>query len=109
MGADTFYSRSSGKTANEAFSAARENAAYESGHGGYSGTIYEKHDFRSVSVPNVQGLPTEQQAAEYANKLLGDEDHWVQDKWGPAACIEYAPKNPVKGLRCFIFFGWASS
>jgi hypothetical protein len=42
MGACDFYEVAQGKTAREAFQRAVEDAQYESGHGGYTGTIAEK-------------------------------------------------------------------
>lgn len=51
MGAWFTETTSTGRTAGEAFRKAREDAGYESGHGGYSGTIYEKHDYVIVELP----------------------------------------------------------
>lgn len=51
MGATTFYSEAEGKTAQEAFDRARQEAGWESGHGGYSGTIVEKHGFVPYDLP----------------------------------------------------------
>ena len=42
MGADTFTTSAKGRTAEEAFRAAREDACHWHGHGGYTGTIAEK-------------------------------------------------------------------
>jgi len=50
-GADTFETIGQGKTAEEAFQRAREDAAYEHGHGGYTGTIAEKGGFRLFNPP----------------------------------------------------------
>ena len=43
MGASTFLTRATGKTAREAFASATSDARYEHGHGGYTGTIAEKN------------------------------------------------------------------
>lgn len=51
MGATDFQTYAAGKTPADAFRAARENAQYQSGHGGYTGTIAEKGDFVHVPVP----------------------------------------------------------
>jgi hypothetical protein len=110
MGADSFVDRGRGKDAKDAFRKVTDEARYEHGHGGYSGTIAEKHEFVMISVPKVQGLPTEKQASEYIDKIMYDEmDPRIEDKWGPAGCIEFAPEKPTKGVRHFIFFGYASS
>lgn len=57
MGADNFETYAFGKTPGEAFSAAVENAQYEHGHGGYSGTIAEKHDFVHLTLPKGVTVP----------------------------------------------------
>lgn len=51
MGASLFESHGLGKDAKAAFSAAVANAQYEYGHGGYSGTIAEKHEFVLFTLP----------------------------------------------------------
>ena len=45
MGAEVFYNSIKGTDANKAFIAAHEDACYEHGHGGYSGTLAEKNNF----------------------------------------------------------------
>lgn len=74
-------------TADKAFKHAREEAFWDHGHAGYTGTIAEKDTF--VVTPDFD---TEE--AMYDCPL-------TDDKWGPAGCIEHE-----KG---WIFFGWASS
>ena len=85
----------------KAFAACVAQEAYEYGHGGYTGTIAEKSDFRIIAVPeNPQ--PTMAQAQDWVESLAGD--YWslhVDDKWGPAGAIEC--------LDGYVFFGWASS
>jgi hypothetical protein len=49
MGAESFGAMGHGKTAQEAFLQARSEAQYEHGHGGYSGTIAEKHSFVEIN------------------------------------------------------------
>ena len=51
MGAQDFTATAKGKTAKEAFSVAVEDAAYENGHGGYTGTIAEKRSFKIETPP----------------------------------------------------------
>jgi hypothetical protein len=51
MGACDFTTVAWGRTPKEAFSAAVEDAQWEHGHGGYSGTIAEKHDFVLYQLP----------------------------------------------------------
>jgi len=105
MGADTFEQRGRGKTAKEAFHSAVEEAAYEYGHGGYTGSLAEKVKFVMVGQP----LPSKE-AHALADKMISDGDFAIDDKWGPAGCIEIALEKPREdGLREFLFFGWASS
>lgn len=53
MGATDFSTTSSAKTAQLAFRKAQEEARYEDGHGGYTGTIAEVSSFRMVDVDAV--------------------------------------------------------
>jgi hypothetical protein len=94
MGACTFSTVAKGKTAKEAFRAAIEQAQYDHGHGGYSGTIAEKRSFVVLTVPKGQD------AVEYA--LSDAALALVDDKWGPAGCV-------ALGNDKWMFFGWASS
>lgn len=94
MGAHQFMVRARGKTPKEAFYEAVDQASYEHGHGGYTGTIAEKREFVVIPVP--LGEP----AARFANRLL--DDPRVNDKWGPAGCVHLGDDE-------YLFFGWASS
>ena len=95
MGACEFFTRVRRATAEEAFQKAQEDARYEYGHGGYTGTIAEKWSFDLVKVP--EGM----EIAQYIEETT-DEGGRFDDKWGPAGCIEESP-------GVFVFFGWASS
>jgi hypothetical protein len=101
------------KDASEAFRYVVNEARYYHGHGGYTGTIAEKGDFRMIT------LPPRKDPYKYADELM-DSDSQVNDKWGPANCIEIKGKrlkelrerNNLKGkrgIKAFLFFGWASS
>lgn len=127
MGATDFNDLSAGRDAVEAFNNAIREARYEHGHGGYSGTIAEKHGFTVVpAIPRIS-------SAKLADMIAGDVEPTTQatkdavrrfsdayeDKWGPALCIELAGKElanaklamGLKGTRkkVFCFFGIASS
>jgi hypothetical protein len=124
MGAGVFYNTVIGKykDPNKAMSELRDEAIeeykYEYGeYDGYSGTIAEKHDF--VMIP----LPPRKNPYQYIDELIDNDDPRISDKWGPAGCIE-VPRNRwknlfnertveewkgKKGVRAYIFFGWASS
>jgi hypothetical protein len=101
MGAESFYEVASGKTVKEAFDSAVEDAAYEHGHGGYTGTIAEKHEYKQASPKTFESL---QDAQEFADRKM-DGDHWCNDKWGAAAYVAFKDGDQIK----YLFFGWASS
>jgi hypothetical protein len=103
MGAADFITKAVGKTAKEAFNNARNDALYEYGHGGYTGTIAEKHSFDMVGSAN--GLHA---AFGLAQDLLDADDPRIEDKWGPAGCIRVDGAEEY-GKRVYVFFGWASS
>jgi len=102
MGACTFVTYSTGKTAKEAFNKAAEEARYEYGHGGYTGTIAEKDSFTMLPLP--EGV----KAFDHAEKLLDEGHPAVDSKWGPAGCFDLGPSKRDPNLRRYCFFGWAS-
>ena len=115
MGASAFTDTVIGKykSTQEAFNCAVEDAAHEHGHGGYTGTIAEKTSFKMVTCPPRVS------PYKFAEKCIDNEEHFLSDKWGPAGCIEYTGAYLKKlkercghkgerGIRAFIFFGWAS-
>jgi len=124
MGAETFFATATGSSARSAFLEAVDQARHWHGHGGYTGTIAEKRDFVLIRDafdaivararaaghgPFVEGLlgrmelTPERRAAVTAHLLIQLADPRVDDKWGPAGCIE------VPGTNLYLFFGWASS
>jgi hypothetical protein len=98
MGACDFAVRAKGKTAQAAFSQAVQDAQYESGHGGYTGTIAEKHGF--ILRPAAANLA---EARTRVRAIAESDDPDYNDKWGPAICI------PITGTDEFVFCGLASS
>ena len=96
MGAETFFRAAEGRTADEAFRTAKEDARHMHGHGGYSGTIAEKTNFTLIFVPLGKD------PRDFANELIDSDDRRISNKWGPAGCI-------ALGHGRFLFFGWASS
>jgi hypothetical protein len=96
MGATTFFTPARGKSAREAFITARDEEAWEHGHGGYTGTLAEKNDF--VEIP----LPPGQDPHRFAERLIDEGDERIDDKWGPAGCLK-------TGDDAYLFFGWAST
>ena len=111
MGATTFVTTAKGTTADDAFRAATEDARYEYGHGGYTGTIAEKSEYRLFTLPEgmtprqvirlaLSGAPTPEELAGH-RELLEQIAETADDKWGPAACLK-------TGEEEYTFFGWAS-
>ncbi len=103
MGAKEFRNSQSAATAEEAFRLLVEEAKYNHGHAGYTGTIAEKRSFR-MERPRCDETPR-----ECVTRCAKDVDHWSHDKWGPAACVDAGPDPQRPGFRIFYFFGWASS
>ena len=95
MGAEVFFTKAKGKTAKEAFNAAVDQAHYDYGHAGYTGSIAEKNSAVEIKLP--QG----RDPYEYANHLIDEDDPRIEDKWGPAGYFSL-------GKGEFAFFGWAS-
>ncbi|MFD5451248.1 hypothetical protein [Streptomyces sp. NPDC127100] len=83
MGAYDFSTYQEGTGVENAFRAAVEDAQYEHGHGGYTGTIAEKDEF---TVITQTPMPLNE-AEEYAAKLISADDPRISDKWGPAGAI----------------------
>ena len=101
MGAEEYENRVVGfGTAREAFDYITKETRYLKGHGGYTGTIAEKGSFEMIKVPDGEDPIT------YATYLLDSGDRRVNDKWGPAYCVEF---DAGKGKKGFFFFGVASS
>ena len=118
MGASTFHTvqpRDRFKDAGAAFWAAVDQAAYDYGHAGYTGTIAEKDGYHQVAE-----FASDEDAHAAINAWINDgyaydtgsavpvpDDHpyhklrnATDDKWGPA--------NLVVTPKFYHFFGWAS-
>jgi hypothetical protein len=103
MGACDFTSHATGATADEAFDKAHSAAQYDSGHGGYTGTIAEKSGFVMFNLP--EGVTTNEQIEKWIGDAYDDEGplgEIYSDKWGPAAAVKLPDGS-------FLFFGLASS
>lgn len=133
MGAQTFEQFQTGDDVFAAFERAVEAAAWEHGHGGYTGTLAEKDSFvvidkdgdtvhaklgspyypvsawgaarRDITYPPLDPLPWDA-ASALADRLIEQRDARIDDKWGPAGAI---PAVGADGQRGWLFFGWASS
>ena len=95
MGATTFMQKAKGTSPGNAFTNAVTKAQYDHGHGGYTGTIAEKHDFIVIAVPDGED------PRGFAAQLIDSGDPRIDNKWGPAGCVQSRPGE-------WLFFGWAS-
>jgi len=102
MGATDFMVTSTGKNAKEAFRNAVHRAEYDYGHRGYTGTIAEKDSYTMIP------LPKDKDAEEYAEELIDECDSRINDKWGPAGCIDLGQAKFPKEHNEYLFFGIAS-
>jgi hypothetical protein len=105
MGAEQFRDTAKAKTAEEAFKKLVEEAQYDYGHAGYTGTIAEKPSFRQFTPPDGMTPGEFMYALELSD---GDDEHireaWecYDDKWGPAVCVQ-------EDEDTWTFLGLASS
>ena len=105
MGADTFRQWSQGNSPAQAFLHAVRHAQHMHGHGGYTGTLAEKHDFISIAIQLDPKAPIEDRkklAEHAAEEMISQGDLRIDNKWGPAGCLD-------AGDGWYLFFGWASS
>lgn len=105
MGASSFQIiREVNGNAEKTFRMAVDQAAYEYGHGGYTGTIAEKRFF--VLYANCDTLAEAQQTVAdfWANENKKGIDAEIDDKWGPAGAVTFKKD----GKQFLMFFGWAS-
>lgn len=99
MGANNFEDRVVAATAEEGFRALGGGSA----RGAYAGDISCKTKFR-MEAPQKGESPLECVA-----RCSKDPEHFSDDKWGPAACVDLGEANGRPGCRVFCFFGWAPS
>ena len=102
------------KTPRDAFDEIIEIACFREGNDGYTGTIAEKTNFVTIQCQPRKS------PGKLAEELMQNSDSRIDDKWGPAGCIEYKgaylkklkEQSGLKGkknIRAYIFFGYASS
>jgi hypothetical protein len=111
MGAEQFRSDGEGRTVEEAFRNAKDQALYDHGHRGYSGSLADKPGFVEFDLP--EGVSAEEAVMvistnwQYDSRSRPDwlTDRMVdvyEDKWGEAVAIRTGPTS-------WVFVGWASS
>jgi len=84
MGAQSFIEVGYGSDARKVFNSLVEDARYEYGSRGYTGTIAEKDSF----VMATSQVMTEEQAHQYA-----EDNNFKITKWDPASCVAFAEKK----------------
>ena len=110
MGSQEFRQYQSGESVQDAWDKAKEQAYWEYGHRGYTGSLAEKDDYTVI-----QSIPTEyQEAVRLADQMIDQSDPRIDDKWGPAGAIRVKGGTVYEGFRNveadgWLFFGWASS
>ena len=135
MGANDFSDIVCGRNADEAFRKAVDQAAWDFGHAGYTGTLAEKYEFTEFRIPpaldtdpyilcewatnSYNGVPDA--APTELHDLIQRMYKGSNDKWGPAGCFRLNPPmlarmkdmawvgKPAEGENAYMFFGWASS
>ncbi|MEU9120013.1 hypothetical protein AB0C96_09150 [Streptomyces sp. NPDC048506] len=101
MGAIEFFTTATGLDLDTAFSTARDEAAWERGHGGYTGTVAEKGEVTLFDEPR-RG---EAAALARAEELIRAGDPRIDDKWGPAGAL---PLTTDSGDEGWLLFGFAA-
>lgn len=96
MGGCDFTAIGFGKTAEDAFSQAREDAAWERGHGGYTGTIAEKGEFVQFDLkPRTNPYDVDRKLWDARQAF-----HYEQDPDGPYSHKpSAAERNALKWMR----------
>ncbi|MEV6840276.1 hypothetical protein AB0N07_13700 [Streptomyces sp. NPDC051172] len=101
MGSVDFYTTATGTDIEAAFNAAREQARWEYGASGFTGTIAEKDGVTLLDEPKR----SEQDAVVRAKQLLDGDDPRVSAKYGPAGALPVTTDDETDG---WLFFGLAA-
>ena len=106
MGATSFWVFGTGTCAIDAFYRLKDEALYEHGHGGYTGTIAEKEGIIEFDMPEKYKDRPQLFAQEihdncHDGALWKSRYEYVVDKWGPACCVQLDETT-------WLFFGTAS-
>lgn len=114
MGADTFETHATGRTPQEAYQTAREEARDRNGHrDGYSGDIQTTSGFVMVPVtikPRSRSAARRKAVYDAINTIINDgANQFGIAKWEACGCIELPREKGMKrGHRLFLFFGWGA-
>jgi hypothetical protein len=101
MGTDSFHEYEPNADADVAFRSLVDQARWEHGSGGYTGTIAEKDSY--VVVP---GTPMPLAAATRVAEKLIDDDQY-SDKWGPAGAVPVAATRATDTIKKVVKVGVA--
>lgn len=87
-------------TMEEAFKIAHDQACYDHGHAGYSGSLAEK-----TSVVFIRDIEEHEvaEAEDKAEDVCFADEPPLEGKWGPAGAFR------VKDTTRWLIFGWCSS
>lgn len=103
MGAEYFDHFVNGiEDLDKAYHTAVEEAEYDYGHSGYTGTIAETGGAKNLG-DTPQSVKTLTEARTRADELIDDER--IEDKWGPCGALRVKDE----AYDGWLFFGWASS
>lgn len=91
MGATSFTTYASGRTVQEAFKRAVQEAKYNYGSSGYTGTIAEKEDNRLIEITVPKAYKGKEK--QYVETMQWDKEAELMDKWGPTGYIKLGSRD----------------
>lgn len=112
MGAEQFFTVACGPNVAGAFYDVREQAFWDHGHGGGTGTIAEKNTWVVVTDDLFE---TEEAAQAYAEAFLrsgpdsNPDESTPHSKWGPAGAVQFLVPDHHEEGQFWLFFGYANS
>ena len=100
MGATTFFNIGKGATAQEVFDRLHQQALYQHGHGGYTGTIAEKSTYTLFQRPKGMRRKTVIEAVQSLEQICPTGiseacDHMHDDNPKPSTIQAKFPKLPI--------------
>jgi hypothetical protein len=94
MGSATFCTYAPGHDLEDAFAQAVDQAKFEQGHGGYTGSVAEKQYVTCIDAR----VRWEDEGRDFAQQLIDANDRRITDKWGPAGAIAVARLTTTRRL-----------
>ncbi len=102
MASTDFFCSATGKSPEEAFRGAVDEAKWEHGHGGYTGTIAERGMCPLLVLEEAEDRES---LMRTFHEIMNDRQHPCHDKWSGPVCCSAVKDEP----GTFYFFGYASS